>query len=271
MATTTTRGATLSLLCGAWIMNKSSKKKKKTKNPSSGAQHHQASIWHGNSIRKGRTLREMAWQKGMDEDAKEFPYICACYPYSSGIPECKERIIHREIVAFVAAWMRFQLDSCNLSSETDMAGAAAADAVAFPPGYLTLLPPVCCLLPAACAPVPRCVSFYATLFVCLLRVSLFYLDLCSVTGTRWYSENASQCGKFVSFSPRQIGWPTSSSSCSSDSSSASCRRQQLCRNLCAWIVGQLLLGHNSLAARISPAPSLPAYIALDSCAIRVRC
>lgn len=60
-------------------------------------------------------------------------------------------------------------------------------------------------LSAACAPVPRCVSFYATLFVCLLRVSLFYLDLCSVTGTRWYSENASQCGKFVSFSTRQIG------------------------------------------------------------------
>lgn len=159
--------------------------------------------------------------------------------------------------------MRFQLDSCNLSSETDMAGAAAAaDAVAFPPGYLTLLPPVCCLLPAACAPVPHCVSFYATLFVCLLRVSLFYLDLCSVTGTRWYSENASQCGKFVSFSTRQIGWPTSSSS-----SSASCRRQQLCRNLCAWIVGQLLLGHNSLAA---PPPSLPAYSAgfvCDSCAL----
>lgn len=150
MATTTTRGATLSLLCGAWIMNKSWKIKK-TKNPSSGAQHHQASIWHGNSNRKGRTLREMAWEKGMDEDAKEFPYICACYPYSSGIPECKERI-HREIVAFVAAWMRFQLDSCNLSSETDMAGAAAAAADAFPPGYLTLLPPVCCLLPAACAP-----------------------------------------------------------------------------------------------------------------------
>lgn len=62
----------------------------------------------------------------------------------------------------------------------------------------------CSVLPP-CAPVPHCVSFYATLFVCLLRVSLFYLDLCSVTGTRWYSEYASQCGKFVSFSPRQIG------------------------------------------------------------------
>lgn len=199
----------------------------------------------------------------MQEDAKGYP-CGACYPYSSGIPECKERIIHREIVAFVAAWMRFQLDSCNLSSETDMAG--AADAVAFPPGYLTLLPPVCCLLPAACAPVPRCVSFYATLFVCLLRVSLFYLDLCSVTGTRWYSENASQCGKFVSFSPRHIGWPTSSSSCSScqlppagGSNCAGICALELWAN-CFWAIILLLPLH---------LPSL--HIALDSCAIRVRC
>lgn len=46
------------------------------------------------------------------------------------------------------------------------------------------------------SPTPWGDSFYATLFVCLLRVSLFHLDCCSVTGTRWYSEYAS---KFVSF------------------------------------------------------------------------
>lgn len=122
--------------------------------------------------------------------------------------ESIEKLLHTPLNAILQ--LHSQLDSCNLSSETDMAGAAAAAAAAgaLPPGYLTCFRLSACLpapvyhLPSTVyglrSPTPWGDSFYATLFVCLLRVSLFHLDFCSVTGTRWYSEYAS---KFVSFSP----------------------------------------------------------------------
>lgn len=187
--------------------------------------------------------------------------------------ESIEKLLHTPLNAILQ--LHSQLDSCNLSSETDMAGAAAAAAAgALPPGYLT-----CFRLPAACSCLPSTVHCLRStvsypvgrLLLCdtvrlpFACVAISFGFLCSVTGTRWYSEYAS---KFVSFSPTggtrryEIGWPASPSRLS-----CCCRRRQLCRNLCAWIVGQLLLGHNSQAVvvllccgRVFPLPPpLAAY------------
>lgn len=117
--------------------------------------------------------------------------------------------IHREIVAYAVECdfaIAFAIGQLQLVKR-DRHGRCSSSSQRTSAWLPHLLPPV--RLPAPVYHLPSTVyglrsptpwgdSFYATLFVCLLRASLFHLDFCSVTGTRWYSEYAS---KFVSFSP----------------------------------------------------------------------